>query len=258
MEFEHVRIVLVGTTHPGNIGATARAMHTMGLQQLCLVDPQCDPRDDAAVARAARAEAILEQATQHATLAAALSGCQRVYGLSARPRAERYLVNDLRTAALGSAALRAQAEATGRAEWAEQAWIFGRERTGLSNAELDHCHELVHIPTNPYYSSLNVASAVQLVAWELRMAHHAPHALTGGTGPYPSHSTPATVDTLERFFDHLEQTATTVGYLERQNPELTMRRLRNIFRRAALGEDEVRMLRGLLSHILDSRRWKKR
>lgn len=243
MNPEKIRIVLVGTSHPGNVGATARAMRTMGLQRLILVDPQCDPRVTEAVARATSAEQVLHEAAQYDDLESALSGCQLVYGLSARPRAANYNISDLRPAVTDSVA---EGEA-------EQAWVFGRERTGLTNAELDRCHRLVHIPADPQYSSLNVAQAVQLVAWELRMAMAM--AVTRAETGKPEGPAPAGVDTLERFFDHLEQATTAVGFLERQNPELTMRRLRNIFRRARPSEEEVRMLRGLLSHVLDHRRW---
>ncbi|MCG5548439.1 RNA methyltransferase [Halorhodospira halochloris] len=236
---DKIRIVLVGTSHPGNIGATARAMRTMGLERLALVEPQCDPLGEEAIARATSAEDVLRQASVHEELGAALSGCRLVYGLSARPRAENYRVSDLRTAV---------SEAMGEGD-AEQAWVFGRERTGLSNLELDRCHALVHIPADPQYSSLNLAQSVQLVAWELRMAMASASPIVCAEEP------PAGVDTLERFFAHLEQTATAVGFLQRQNPELTMRRLRNIFRRARPSADEVRMLRGLLSHVLDQRRW---
>ena len=240
MNPDKIRIVLVGTSHPGNIGATARAMRTMGLERLVLVDPQCNPFTEEAVARATSAEPVLRQALVYDDLSAALSGCQLAFGLSARPRAENFNVSELRAAV--AAALDEGS--------AEQAWVFGRERTGLSNVELDKCHGLVHIPADPQYSSLNLAQSVQLVAWELRMALMEGDRASALEGPPP-----AGVDKLERFFTHLEQTAATVGFLERQNPELTMRRLRNIFRRARPSEDEVRMLRGLLSHVLDSRRW---
>lgn len=244
MRPEDIRIVLVGTSHPGNIGASARAMRTMGLERLVLVDPQCDPFGEEATARAASADQLLHQAVIHDELGAALSGCQLVYGLSARPRAENFTVSDLRSA-VGNALAVPRSD-----DGAQQAWVFGRERTGLRNTELDRCHALVNIPADPQYNSLNVAQAVQLVAWELRMAMGARPALEEDGLPPP-----AGVDTLERFFTHLEQAAEAVGYLQRQNPELTMRRLRNIFRRARPSEEEVRMLRGLLSHVLDQRRW---
>ncbi|MBK5936254.1 MAG: RNA methyltransferase [Halorhodospira halophila] len=244
MSLERTRIVLVGTTHPGNIGAAARAMRTMGLRDLCLVDPQCDPDDPEAVARAAGAGEVLEQAQRYPDLASALAGCRLAFGLSARIRAERQPRLALRPAAESAAAEGGEGGL---------AWVFGRERTGLTNAELDHCHYLVQIPTDADYSSLNVAQSVQLVAWELRMA-----AEVGGALPQPeTEEPPAAVDTLERFFVHLEEMAGRVGYLDRHNPALTMRRLRNIFRRARLTEDEVRMLRGLLSHVLNPRRWRK-
>jgi len=242
LSLERTRIVLVGTTHPGNIGAAARAMRTMGLRQLHLVDPQCRADDPEAVARAAGADDVLGRARHHADLASALAGCRLAFGLSARSRAERQPRLALRPAAESAAAEGGEGDL---------AWVFGRERTGLTNAELDHCHYLVQIPTDSDYSSLNVAQSVQLAAWELRMAAGA------GTLPQPeAEEPPAAVDTLERFFGHLEEMAGRVGYLDRHNPALTMRRLRNIFRRARLTEDEVRMLRGLFSHVLNPRRWR--
>ncbi len=241
MSVERTRIVLVGTTHPGNIGATARAMRTMGLTRLELVDPQCDPLDPEALARAARAESVLHEARVHPDLDAALAGCRLVFGLSARSRAERHPQLALRPAA---------ERAAGEGGDEPMAWVFGRERTGLTNAELDRCHFRVQIPADPEYSSLNLAQSVQLVAWELRMAGRQTH--LGAA----AEEQPAAADTLERFFDHLEEMAGAVGFLDRHNPELTMRRLRNIYRRARPTEDEVRMLRGLLSHILNPRRWR--
>ncbi len=240
MRLEDVRIVLVGTSHPGNIGAAARAMRAMGLERLHLAAPQCDPLDAQACAQAAHGEALLHEAVVHPDLDAALSGCQLAYGLSARRRAERHPVRELRPAA---------EEAAARAG-GEQAWVFGRERTGLTNVELDRCHYLVNIPTDPACSSLNVAQSVQLVAWELRMAAEVAPAAGVAAGPEP-----AGVDALEHFFGHLEEVAGAVGYLRRQNPELTMRRMRNLFRRAQPADDELRMLRGLFNHILDHRRW---
>ncbi|MFW6277806.1 MAG: RNA methyltransferase [Halorhodospira sp.] len=243
MSLERTRTVLVGTSHPGNIGAAARAMRTMGLSRLYLVDPQCEPHDPEAVARAAGALEVLEQARRCPDLDTALRGCRLAFGLSARDRAERHPQQMLRPAAEAAAA-------EGGTE--ELAWVFGRERTGLTNTELDRCHYLVRIPADPGYSSLNLAQSVQLVAWELRMAGAGQAALEQVEAADP----PASLDTLERFFAHLKEVAGQVGFLDRHNPELTMRRLRNLFRRARPTENEVRMLRGLLSHILDSRRWR--
>ena len=241
MSLERTRIVLVGTTHPGNIGAAARAMRTMGLARLHLVAPACDPGDAKAVARAAGASELLEQARVYPDLASALAGCRAAFGLSARPRSGRQPQHDLRPAAEAAA---------GEGGEGDLAWVFGRERTGLTNAELDRCHALVRIPADPAYQSLNLAQSVQLVAWELRMVG------TGAAAGPAEADPPASVDTLERFFEHLEEVAGRVGFLDRHNPALTMRRLRHLFRRAQPREDEVRLLRGLLNHILDPRRWR--
>ena len=233
MSDERTRIVLVGTTHPGNIGAAARAMRTMGLTELHLVEPACDPHGDEALAQAARAEDVVRGARVHASLESALSGAFLAFGLSARERTEAH----------PSLALRPAAE-TAAAEPGEGvlAWVFGRERTGLTNAELDRCHYRVRIPADPGYSSLNLAQSVQLVAWELRMA-------AGAETAAEPEDPRAAIDTLEGLFGHLEEVAGEIGFLRRQNPELTMRRLRNLLRRAQPTESEARMLRGLLSHV---------
>ncbi len=233
-----MRMVLVGTTHPANVGAAARAMRTMGLHELHLVAPECDPWGPEAVACAAHAEPTLRQAQVHADLDGALGGARLALGLSARARAEQQPQLALRPAAEAAAAEPGEGAL---------AWVFGRERTGLTNPELDRCHYRVQIPADPGYSSLNLAQSVQLVAWEISMAsyHGAPEVEAEPL---------ATVDTLERLFAHLREAMAEIGFLRRQNPELTMRRLRNIFQRARLTENEVRMLHGLLKHVVEPRR----
>lgn len=246
MSLESIRIVLVGTTHPGNIGATARAMNNMGLRDLVLVAPECDPDGDEATARAAGSEWIIEAARRVGDLAEAVGDCHCVAGLTARPRSDGAPARTLRPAAetLLESAVHGPA-----------AWVFGQERAGLSNRDLDHCHYAVYIPTNPEYASLNVAQAVQLVAWETRMAHdpHAPPPVSGA-GDDPNHE-PASRHALEGLFSHLEHVCARVGFLQRHNPELLMRRMRRLFHKAGPTEGEVHMVRGLLSHVLDARRW---
>ena len=239
MILDNIRVVLIGTTHPGNIGATARAMRTMGLRDLALVAPACDPDGEEATARAAGAEGVVAAARRCADVVEAVGDCRLVLGLTARRRTEGAEPCTLREAA---------ELAAGESNLGKVAWLFGRERTGLTNLELDRCHRVVHIPTDPEFSSLNVAQAVQLAAWECRMAA-VPVETVAEELP------PADVDAMERFFTHLEAVCDTVGFLHKQNAELLMRRMRRLFHRARLSDDEVRMWRGLLSHIVDRRRW---
>jgi tRNA (cytidine32/uridine32-2'-O)-methyltransferase len=231
-----IRIVLVGTTHPGNIGAVARAMRTMGLERLSLVSPRHFPSDEA-TARAAGADYLLEQARVCATLEEALAGCRFVVGASARLRGLSWS-----TLAPREAAPRLVAESA----HGEVAVVFGRESSGLSNDELASCHALLHIPTDPGFSSLNLAMAVQVVAYELRLA-----TLAGDAAPLvqPRVDPLATIEDLERFYEHLERALTAAGFLNPANPRHLMLRLRRLFSRALLEEKEVRILRGVLSAL---------
>lgn len=235
------RIVLVGTSHPGNIGATARAMKTMGLSELHLVAPERFP-DPQAVAMAAGAEDLLETARIHPTLPAALAGCHWVAGLSARPRS------------LSGPSLTARQAAqhlTHLGEQTEAALVFGRERTGLTNEELDLCHVRVNIPSNPEYGSLNLAAAVQVVAYEWRMAM-----LDGPASPVETPDTPGTPASsaaLENFHAHLEEVLAEIGFLDRGNPRQLMRRLRRLSNRAQPEVEELNILRGILSAIQGGR-----
>lgn len=233
-----LRIVLVETSHPGNIGAAARAMKTMGLTQLVLVNPAEFPHADAA-ARASGAVDILERARVVKTLDEALAGCALVAGTSARRRGlgpPELLPRDC------AARLTAEA-AAGR----EAALLFGRERTGLTNEELDRCHILVNIPANPEYASLNLAAAVQVLAYECRLAHAAAPAAAERDG------TPATAEEMERLYEHLESAALASGFLDPENPKHLMRRLRRLFNRAQPDQNEVHILRGLLSALQNPR-----
>lgn len=252
MKLDGARVVLVGTTHPGNIGATARAMNTMGLERLVLVRPECDPASPEAVARAAGSEALIEAATCVEDLDTAVADCRTVFGLTARPRSDGVEPMELRPAAR---------RAVGEGQGAQVAWVFGQERAGLSNRDLDYCDHAVRIPANPEYASLNVAQAVQLVAWEYRMAVR--EALSdpepaAGEGPRRAQDQAATAQEMEGMFAHLEAVCDAVGYLHRHNPELLMRRMRRLLRRARPSQGEIHMLRGLFSHVLDARRWRRK
>lgn len=230
---EQLRIVLVETSHPGNIGAAARAMKTMGLSDLALVSPKDYPCAEA-TARASGADDILSRAQVHSSLADAVSDCVLVLGLSARSRSIGWPVQSAREGAV---------EAVSQSQNGKVALVFGRERTGLSNEELDLCRYLVHIPANPDYSSLNLAAAVQVLCYELRVAAGA------GVPESQPDSPPADSKQLEDMYAHLEKVMTDTGFLNPENPRYLMRRLRRLFARAGLEENEVAILRGLLSSV---------
>jgi tRNA (cytidine32/uridine32-2'-O)-methyltransferase len=226
---------LVETSHPGNIGATARALKNMGLTQLSLVAPALFPHPDA-TARASGADDLLERASVHTTLDEALTGCEFVLGASARQRTIAWPCLDPR-----QAAERIASEFRGR----PVAVVFGRERTGLDNDELERCHALVTIPADPAYSSLNIAAAVQVIAYELRVAHAVDHPVVE---PQPD-APPATAEEMEQLFVHLEQVMLETGFLDPDNPRHLMRRLRRLFNRARPDQNEMNILRGLLSSV---------
>ncbi|KAB7628394.1 RNA methyltransferase [Alkalilimnicola sp. S0819] len=227
-----VRIVLIGTTHPGNIGSAARAMKTMGVQDLQLVAPERFPAPEA-TANAAHAADVLEAAGVHEELDQALAGAGLVVGLTARSRR------------LGAPSLEARPCAERLMREATRhpvALLFGREHSGLSNAELDRCHYVVHIPANPDYPVMNLAAAVQVMCYELRMA-----AMTGEAPTPEALPEVAGAEHLEGFYRHLEQLLEDTGYLRRFSPEVLMRRLRHLFNRARPSSEELNILRGMLS-----------
>lgn len=226
-----IRIVLVNTSHPGNIGAAARAMKNMGLEDLCLVAPQSFPSAEA-TARASGADDLLARARRVDTLEEAIADATLVIGASARSRTLPMAALDPRECA----ELVAQQPERGRT-----AIVFGRERTGLTNDELDRCHFLVRIPTNPEYPSLNLAAAVQVLAYELRMA------VRQSSGSAAARYRLATSDEMERFYQHLEETLIAIDFLDAENPRQLMRRLRRLFGRARPNENEVNILRGILT-----------
>lgn len=229
----HIRIVLVEPSHPGNIGATARAMKTMCLNQLVLVRPARFPHADAR-ARASGALDVLEHAQVANNLDEALLGCALVVGTSARRRD------------LGPPTLTPH-ECAERVQNApadtDAALLFGRERTGLTNEEVARCHFLVHIPANPDYSSLNLAAAVQVLAYELLLARHvAPIMIDNDISP-------ASVEEMEGLYAHLEAAAIASGFLNPDQPKHLMRRLRHLFNRAQPDTREINILRGLLNAL---------
>jgi len=231
---DRLRIVLVGTQHPGNIGSAARAMKTMGLRHLVLVLPECFPHRDAE-AMAAGAGDVLDSAVQVPTLADALADCQWVIGCTARNR--RIALDTLPPRDAASRALAAAGAG------AQVALVFGRERTGLENAELQLCHAAVEIPANPGYSSLNLAAAVQILGYELRLA-----ALAGMPAASAEHpADPATHAQLEGFFRHLGETLDAIDFHKGRAPESALRKFRRIFLRSDLAAREVRLLHGMLA-----------
>jgi len=233
----NVRVVLSHTSHPGNIGAAARAMKTMGLTRLCLVNPKQFPHAEA-TARASGADDVLGAATVHADIDAALAGCTLVAGASARTRSIPCPV----LAPADFAQRVAAADGQG-----EVALVLGCEQSGLSNAEIDRCHFLVQIPTNPEYGSLNLAAALQILCYELRVAH----ATAAAAGAPSGAGQTATADEMERFYAHLEQTLVQLDFLDPGNPRQLMRRLRRLFSRARPDANEMNILRGILTAMQD-------
>ena len=231
-----IRVVLVGTQHPGNIGSAARAMKTMGLSRLALVAPERAPNAES-YALAAGADDVLAAASLHDTLAEAISDCRLVLGCTARSR--RIALEELEPRAAGA---RAVAEAAGGGEIA---LVFGRERTGLTNDEYELCHVAVHIPANPDYSSLNLAMAVQVLSYEIRMALLATE--PAPAGEEEQREPPASHAEMEGFFSQLADTLDAIDFHKGRAPESAMRKLRRLFLRAQPDMREVRILRGVLA-----------
>jgi TrmH family RNA methyltransferase len=239
-----VRIVLVETSHPGNIGAAARALKNMSLDELILVRPKQFP-DPEASARASGATDLLEHARVEPDLAGALRGCGLVMATTSRPRDQHFRVFDVHAAArrLVSAAAAAPA-----------AVLFGSERTGLTNEELQSAHALLRIPANPLYPSLNLAMAVQIVAYEILRAREE---LAAGHGAAADARTeaPAPPEAMERFYVHLEQVLEQIDFRDRtQQGTHLMKRIRRLFQRAEPDANEVNILRGILTAVQQRRR----
>ncbi len=229
-----IKIVMIETSHPGNIGAVARAMKNMGLSQLVLVNPKEFP-SSVASARASSAADILDEVTVIGSLEEAVADCQIVVGSSSRLRTVSWPQIDVReTASLAK-------EVTDKGS--EIAILFGRENSGLNNDEMDKCHYLAHIPSNPDYSSLNIAAAVQVFAYEFLMA-------TGEAGVVESfgyrHDL-ASAEQLEGFYEHLYQGLQDIEFLDPAKNARFMRRMRRLFNRSQLDVKEVDILRGMLT-----------
>jgi len=231
---DNIRIVLVSTSHPGNIGSTARAMKTMGLKQLVLVNPKKYPHSQA-IDMAAGADDILDAAVVVDNLQAAISDCQLVLGASARPRG----------IPLPGLTPRQSGEVVCQhAQNSEVAIVFGREHAGLTNDELLKCNYHVFIPSNPDYSSLNLAQAVQVLCYECRIHSNADNSIKVLTSDES-----VSLDDMDKFYKHLEQVLIEIDFLKPSNPKRLMQRLRRLFNRAQLERLELNILRGILSNI---------
>nr|PZN69662.1 MAG: tRNA (cytosine(32)/uridine(32)-2'-O)-methyltransferase TrmJ [Pseudomonadota bacterium] len=238
-----IRFVLVETSHPGNIGAVARAMKNMGLSDLVLVNPKQFP-DPEATARASGADDVLARARVVATLPEAIADCGLVIATTARTREQYFRVLDAREAA-------ARMVGEARAGAGAVAVVFGTERYGLSNEQLLSAHALLRIPANPAYESLNIAMAAQLIAYEIRMA-----ALGEGASVAAQREAPlATPQQMEMFFRHLEEVMNEADFRDRtQSGTHLMGRIRRMFNRAELDVNEVNILRGILTAVQNRRR----
>ncbi|EGR2418289.1 tRNA (cytosine(32)/uridine(32)-2'-O)-methyltransferase TrmJ [Vibrio cholerae] len=239
MMLERVKVVLVGTTHSGNIGSAARAMKVMGLSQMVLVDPQCQV-DAQAIALAAGASEIALNAQIYPTLEAAVADCGLVVGTSARSRTLEWPMLEPRECG---------EKLISEANQHIVAMVFGRERTGLTNEELQLCHYHVCVPANPEYSSLNLAMAVQLLSYEVRMAYLALQQSSQSSTlqeEYPRHQE------LERFYAHLEQVIMQTEFISAQQPGQVMNKLRRMFTRARPEAQEINILRGILTSVQKS------
>nr|WP_206289254.1 RNA methyltransferase [Burkholderia multivorans] len=240
--FTSTRFVLVEPSHPGNVGAAARALKTMGFSRLVLVAPrvphvQSDPE---AVAMASGADDVLASAHVVSTLGEALSGVHWSIALTARTR--EYGPPRLAPRA-------AAAHACTQVESGDIALVFGNERTGLANEHVEQCSALAHIPANPAYSSLNLAQAVQVLAYELRVAF-LEQASEPAQQPAADTGTLAQSDEIERMYLHLENALIALDFLDPRNPKKLMPRLRRLFARTGLEREEVNILRGIAKHIL--------
>jgi len=234
---EHIAVVLSHTSHPGNIGAAARAMKTMGLADLRLVNPREFPSEVATV-RATGAVDVLDAARVFTSLSAAIADCVYVVGSSARGRDFVGEVTDARTAATQMASITSQGTV---------AIVFGCESSGLTNAEVALCQTLAYVPTNPDYSSLNLGSAVQVFGYEIRVASMALQGLTGGYKA--SDLQLATQAEIDAMYDHMRVTLTEIGFFRPEHPRKLFPRLQRLFNRTRLEREEVDIFRGMLRAV---------
>ena len=249
--FEHVDVVLVHTSHSGNIGAVARAMKNMGFASLKLVGPKEFP-SDAAKARAAGACDVLDSASVFGSLGEAVADCHYVVGASARVRSFPWPVMNPRETAKQS--IRLISESRGEELQSKVALVFGRESSGLTNDELQQCNAHVHIPANPDYSSLNLAMAVQVLTYEFRMEilqamDEGLDAPVLGPNDQGWDAEPCSSKDVEGLMAHLTNVMTLTGFYDEQNPGQLLPRLRRLFQRRSLDKMELNILRGILKSI---------
>ena len=235
---QNIRVVLVNTSHPGNIGGAARAMKNMGLSRLVLVEPKAFPSPEAD-ARASGADEILANAEVVDTLEQALVGCNLVLGTSARDRRIPWPLLSPREC--GAKVIEQAGQGV------EVALVFGREHSGLTNEELQRCHFHVHIPSNPDFSSLNLAAAVQVLSYEVRMAWLPLQDQVPTVQRVDPGTQAASSDELESFYAHLQQTLVDIGFLDLDNPRHLMARLRRLYSRSGVDRSEMSILRGILT-----------
>ncbi|PWQ97136.1 tRNA (cytosine(32)/uridine(32)-2'-O)-methyltransferase TrmJ [Leucothrix pacifica] len=254
MSLSNIRIVLIQTSHPGNIGAAARAMKTMGLSELCLVNPLKYP-DPQAEAMAAGAEDVLQAASIVSSLSEAIADCQHIIGTSARSqRTLRWSLLEPRECGQYAAK---------HSPNDKVAIVFGRERTGLTNEELALCHQLVHIPSNPDYSSLNVAAAVQILSYECRVAELDRQKADGKETPQVHLGDESldeeivSAEAMDGFYQQLENLMIETGFLDPENPRYLMRRMRRLYGRIQVTKSELNILRGSLS-AFEGRKFRRR
>ena len=240
---KNIRIVMVNTSHPGNIGAAARAMKNMGLDKLYLVEPKDYPSLEA-IRRSVGAIDILDNAVVVKDLNQAISGCVWVAGTSARLRTVEWPILEPRDYVQ---------KALEYIDQGEIAIVFGRENSGLSNEEMDKCNVLLHIPTNPDFSSLNIAAAVQIVCYEFRLA--LTNTRTKMTkGSKHRHDVIADSSQLDGMYHHLQESLDQLGFFSDHNPEVMMRRLKGLFNRASTTQREVSIVRGICAAIEGKKR----
>jgi tRNA/rRNA methyltransferase len=240
--FKRLRFVLVETSHPGNIGATARAMKTMGFSELVLVNPRFADamQQPEAIAFASGAQDILDAARIVGSIEEALADCNFAAAVTARLREFSPPIITPRTLAGQVAA----------DDGLRVALLFGNERFGLPNDAVEKCNVLINIPSNPEYSSLNLAQAVQVLAYECRMAACGLALPVTGIG---FQGEPAGVDQIERMYEHLEQALIAIDFLDPANPKKLMSRLKRLFSRSQLETEEVNILRGIAKQILQKK-----
>ncbi|MEE9326225.1 MAG: RNA methyltransferase [Cocleimonas sp.] len=242
----NIKIVLIKTSHPGNIGSVARAMKVMGLSKLYLVNPKSFP-DEQATALSSNARDVLDNATVVNSLELAIADCQLVIGTSARQnRSLKWQLQDSRSCGMSVAK---------HAYNGKVAIIFGTESSGLSNEELSHCHRLVYIPTNPDYSSLNIASAVQIISYECRLASQSlsknndTKPVQDDIAPKESKDTLVNSAAMDSYFEQLESILIETEFLDPEKPRYLMPKLRRLYSRTGVTRSELNILRGILSAL---------